>query len=235
MIGLISYADDEGYQQQNAESLAACVFGGSVTTDDIREHLAALEKLRLIDVTLDSTDTEFWLIHIINFLEHQYISRPQKSRIKARFHDISGKAESLLNEPVTSLNDDTPPAEPQSNDNHAPRHKTYAEDIDYVIHTLQNRCVKAEPVTHSMAGSILKLCELQQMHPDYVMSRVPSTHTRPFLYIKAALADPPPAERLAVPSEMRRTHSWSVFYSRQRQRGQPQMLSTVLAKMAGEK
>lgn len=233
MIGLISYADDEGYQQQNAESLSACVFGGSESPSTTRAYLAELETVKLIDVRLDTSDNEFWLISVINFREHQYISKAKASRLKDRFHDVPP----IPRGSVAPLNDDVPPEdEPTPPKVDRSQHQqAYREDVDFVIFTLQNRCPQAEKITHSMAGSILKWCQAENMHPDYVMSRVPGTHTNPFLYIRAALTNPVPADRLSVPSEMRRTHSWNVFWTRQRKRGQPMILGTVLAKMAGDK
>lgn len=81
-LGLICFADDDGYVTANHRSLASMIYHDA-GNEMIDQAMAALMKLKRIErIVIDADDEEFgaWY-RVVNFKKHQRIDKPIPSKI----------------------------------------------------------------------------------------------------------------------------------------------------------
>lgn len=97
-IGLLNYADDEGYFSANKKLIECDVFplrDLSSTIPVLLQELSSIGYIRLFD---GSDNKQYG--QVVNFVKHQVISKPRPSKIKGldAFHDHSGNGTGTLQE-----------------------------------------------------------------------------------------------------------------------------------------
>lgn len=79
-IGLLNYADDEGYFNANPKLIEANVFPLRELSSTIHSLLSELSKIGYIALYCGPDGRKYG--HVVNFLEHQRINRASPSKIK---------------------------------------------------------------------------------------------------------------------------------------------------------
>lgn len=82
-IGLLNYADDEGYFNANPALIKADIFPIRELSATIPELLSELSKHKYIELFTGSDNKNYG--KVTKFVEHQYINRPTPSKIKELF------------------------------------------------------------------------------------------------------------------------------------------------------
>lgn len=100
-LGLLNWADDEGYFLANPALIRGALFPFDDNSTNIRRGLEQLQKAGYI--ALGMSDDQRAIGRVVNFGKHQRVDRPQPSQIKGstHFHEDSTNPPRIIDEPST--------------------------------------------------------------------------------------------------------------------------------------
>jgi hypothetical protein len=128
-IGLLNYADDEGYFQADPRRIKAAVFPLRETTIPVTQMLRELEEVFFIETTTGTDGKPYG--RVATFTEHQKINRPTPSKIRPRWPAHDSSAGTLTANSVSTheqLSEDSMRTHEQLNEHSVSTHEQLSED-----------------------------------------------------------------------------------------------------------
>jgi hypothetical protein len=100
-IGLLNYADDEGYFFAEPRLVRASLRPFDEDSTNVRRSLAELSRIGFVSIVEHPTHGPVGLV--LSFRKHQRIDRPQKSKISMFYHECAPKAQTEA--PITEFDE----------------------------------------------------------------------------------------------------------------------------------
>ncbi len=212
-LGLIGFADDEGYGSADIFSLSAKITGDR-NHPDAASWYASLEGtgfIKTYEVTEDGHTKRYY--HVVKFLKHQKIDRPTPSEIRLRIGDL-----------FTVTKETSPPQVETTSPTLAQR--IWREDCEAVIAAWSGRFGAEKALSgkapEAQAGLVIKAAHHSSVSPLYLLSKIPTDANTPWPYfikmcgVKVRAKKTSITEVIDLPDGMRRSHHWNNWLDRHR-------------------